>query len=732
MCGGPERSSNEESTETPSRAETTSDTKDMKHLTVETEDCFSSLLELAANDDIEGFKSSVERDASSIDEVGFWYSRQKGSKQIVLEHRTPLMVAATYGSVDVLELILSKTQADVNFSCGMDKTTALHCAASGGSAGAVDAVKLLLSAGANPNAVDANGHRPIDVITVPPKLHSMRFILEGLLSNGGAFESAGGTEHYLNGNGERSLRVSVMTSSSSSPTHSSSPGNGSPPSPSVLVYSPMASKFSDQPLSSATEKKEYPIDPSLPDIKNSIYATDEFRMYSFKVRPCSRAYSHDWTECPFVHPGENARRRDPRKFHYSCVPCPDFRKGACRRGDMCEYAHGVFECWLHPAQYRTRLCKDGTSCNRRVCFFAHLPEELRPLYVSTGSAVPSPRSSAASVMDMAAALSMLPGSPSSMSAMSPTQFNQQQPMSPSVNGISHSSGGWPQPNVPTLHLPGSNLQSSRLRSSLCARDIPPHDFDFLKDFDAQQHILNDLTCFSQSRNNSASLNRSGRPTTLTPSNLEELFSAELSSPRYASDQGAASFSPTHKLHQFQQQQQSMLSPINTSVFSPKNVEHPFMQAPFGVGSPGRMSPRSMDPLSPMNGRLSAVAAHRERQQQQQQHQQFRSLSSRDLGVNNPVVGSPVGSRTNWGSPSGKLDWSVSGEELGRLKRSSSFENGTNGEEPDLSWVQSLVKESPPEMTMRDKYAAAVADSSSGDPNTEMDSLMESLALADAY
>ncbi|CAN6485707.1 unnamed protein product [Victoria cruziana] len=43
-------------------------------------------------------------------------------------------------------------------------------------------------------------------------------------------------------------------------------------------------------------KKEYPIDPSLPDIKNSIYTTDEFRIFSFKVRPCSRAYSHDWTD----------------------------------------------------------------------------------------------------------------------------------------------------------------------------------------------------------------------------------------------------------------------------------------------------------------------------------------------------------------------------------------------------------------------------------------------------
>ncbi|OAY83363.1 Zinc finger CCCH domain-containing protein 33 [Ananas comosus] len=136
----------------------------------------------------------------------------------------------------------------------------------------------------------------------------------------------------------------------------------------------------------------------LPNIKNRIYSTDEFRMYAFKVKPCSRAYSHDWTECPFVHPSENAWCRDPRKFLYSCVPCPEFRKGSCRHGDACEYAHGVFESWLHPAQYRTRLCKDETGCARRVCFFAHKPDELRAVNpshasVSAGLALPSPRSS---------------------------------------------------------------------------------------------------------------------------------------------------------------------------------------------------------------------------------------------------------------------------------------------------------------------------------------------------
>ncbi|MED6130735.1 hypothetical protein PIB30_003311 [Stylosanthes scabra] len=110
-----------------------------------------------------------------------------------------------------------------------------------------------------------------------------------------------------------------------------------------------------------------------------LFSTDHFRMYDFKVRNCPRARSHDWTECPYAHPAEKARRRDPRKFQYSGTACPEFRKGHCRKGDSCEFAHGVFECWLHPQRYRTQLCKDGTGCRRRVCFFAHAPDQLRVL-----------------------------------------------------------------------------------------------------------------------------------------------------------------------------------------------------------------------------------------------------------------------------------------------------------------------------------------------------------------
>lgn len=127
------------------------------------------------------------------------------------------------------------------------------------------------------------------------------------------------------------------------------------------------------------------------EIPVDAFSCDDFRMFEFKVRKCVRARSHDWTECPFAHPGEKARRRDPRKCHYSGTSCPEFRKGACKRGDSCEYAHGVFECWLHPARYRTQPCKDGTRCRRRVCFFAHTPEQLRilPDAITSPDASPS-------------------------------------------------------------------------------------------------------------------------------------------------------------------------------------------------------------------------------------------------------------------------------------------------------------------------------------------------------
>eukprot|EP00887_Chlorella_sp_A99_P005027 scaffold4.g5027.t1 len=140
----------------------------------------------------------------------------------------------------------------------------------------------------------------------------------------------------------------------------------------------------------------------------ALFRSDSFRMSSMKARgpfsvqggagcagrcllpmlhvlPCSKRYVHDWTECPFAHPQEKARRRDPRLHSYTGIACPSMKKeGSCAFGDHCPYAHNVFEYWLHPtrraraaAVYRTQLCNDGSNCKRKICFFAHSLDELR-------------------------------------------------------------------------------------------------------------------------------------------------------------------------------------------------------------------------------------------------------------------------------------------------------------------------------------------------------------------
>lgn len=162
-----------------------------------------------------------------------------------------------------------------------------------------------------------------------------------------------------------------------------------------------------------------------PDSPVDAYSCDHFRMYEFKVRKCARGRSHDWTECPYAHPGEKARRRDPRKYHYSGTACPDFRKGSCKKGDACEFAHGVFECWLHPARYRTQPCKDGGGCKRRVCFFAHTPDQLRILPQQ------SPRSASAS--DSPSCAKTLPFLSSPESASPPPSPRTESPMSHSLS-----------------------------------------------------------------------------------------------------------------------------------------------------------------------------------------------------------------------------------------------------------------------------------------------------------
>ncbi|KAL2526990.1 Zinc finger CCCH domain-containing protein 54 [Abeliophyllum distichum] len=135
----------------------------------------------------------------------------------------------------------------------------------------------------------------------------------------------------------------------------------------------------NEPRSSVLQKTSLDLINEFHDLLDeALYESDQFRMYGFKIKPCLRSGCNSWISCPFLHRGERARRRDPRQFNYVGIPCPDHRYGICWRGDFCLFTHGVFEYWLHPAKYRTRRCNAGPLCTRRVCFFAHSQQELRP------------------------------------------------------------------------------------------------------------------------------------------------------------------------------------------------------------------------------------------------------------------------------------------------------------------------------------------------------------------
>ncbi|XP_023539064.1 zinc finger CCCH domain-containing protein 29-like [Cucurbita pepo subsp. pepo] len=613
----------------------------------------SILLELSASDDVDGFKREVEERDLDVDEPSCWYGRGIGSKKMGFEERTPLMIAAMYGSSKVVKYLIETGKVDINRACGSDMTTALHCASAGGSGSSLETIKLLLDGSADVDCVDANGRKPVDLIVSACRMvcYSGRKAMEMLL-RGDGMAGVGDLSLFLE---EDQQKISASLSAKE-----------------------------------GSDKKEYPVDISLPDINSGIYGTDDFRMYTFKVKPCSRAYSHDWTECPFVHPGENARRRDPKKYPYSCVPCPEFRKGACPKGDSCEYAHGVFESWLHPAQYRTRLCKDETGCTRKVCFFAHRPDELRPVYASTGSGMPSPRSLSSSAADMS---TMSPLALGSSSLSLPTASTP--PMSPLASVSSPKNGNLWQNKInltpPALQLPGS-----RLKATLSARDL---DLEMellgleknVSQMQHQQQLIDEISRLSAPSYWSADISRSAE---LKPSNLDDMFGS-LDSSLLSQLQGTSLKTPISAQVQSPTGLQMRQNMNQLRASYPANLSSSPVKKPssFGFDSSSAVA------AAVMNSRSAAFA---------KRSQSFidRAAVTRHPGVTGAANSASTMSShlSDWNSPDGKLDWGMHGNDLNKLKKSASFgiRNNSMGtptfaspvEEPDVSWVNSLVKDVP--------------------------------------
>ncbi|TYI64706.1 hypothetical protein E1A91_D09G106800v1 [Gossypium mustelinum] len=626
----------------------------------------SFLLELSASNDLIGFRNAIERERRDIDEQSLWYGRRMGSRKMGLEQRTPLLITSLFGSKDVVKYILKSGRVDVNRACGSNGATALHCVVAGGSLNSSEVIKTLLDASANINALDANGNRPVDLIAMAcnSAFNSRKKILESLLKGSGSDDEI-----------ERL------------PVH-------------LEACDSMPWVLKDE-----TEKKEYPIDVTLPDIKNEMYATDEFRMYNFKVTPCSKAYSHDWTECPFVHPGENARRRDPRKHQYSCVPCPEFRKGSCKQGDNCEYAHGIFESWLHPAQYRTRLCKDESNCNRKVCFFAHKPEELRPLYASTGSAVPSPRSYSATgpALDMGSMSPHALGSPSILMPLTSTP-----PMTPTSTASPMAGVMWPNQSniVPTLQLHRSRLKTARCAQNLdldteqlglesnCRRQKQQliDEIPGLSSPTRWNNPLSTTSVFSAFANRTGELNRFGA---IKPTNLEDIFGS-LNPTILPQLQGTSLDAPAHQLQSPTGVRMRQNNNEQLHANYPTNLPSPPVKASQSFGS---------DPSRPTTTAVlsSRPAAFANRSQSFIEHTSINNHSG--FSSSTSSASAMPCNFSDWGSPDGKLDWGIQGDNKQRKSSLVFRSNGSNfgtpvesmsptSDEPDVSWIQSLVKDTP--------------------------------------
>ncbi|MCO5581990.1 hypothetical protein L7F22_035879 [Adiantum nelumboides] len=616
-----------------------------------------NLLELAADDDLQCFKQAVEEQGARASACASWYCRQFSSNKMASVERSPIMIAALFGSMKVLQYLLDHLAAhggDVNSVCGVDKVTVLHCAMASGTRNMPDVVQLLLKYGANPTHVSPQLLRDTDaklmlqlcqhatIDRVKPV--SLKLSLESDVSVWKDILPDSVSETSF-----EDLEDSMMHLQDSVKDISSGGSTGQ------LLHSATLSPKSTG--SQTSENQDGPhdriFDVLVSDVKSGIYSTDEFRMYSFKVRPCSRAYSHDWTECPFAHPGENARRRDPRRFHYSCVPCPDFRKGACKHGDACEYAHGVFESWLHPAQYRTRLCKDGSSCTRKVCFFAHTKEEVRPLYTSTECGV--------------GIYSSPCGSPSSVkpSSLLPGGIN--------LGQFSHSSVGssWTQPGLPTLRLPEGMAHPNKLRATLSARDMSLADGSPMRDIvslSAQARINAAVAAASQS----SALNSPGRDRKLQSfgsnmvagANFEDVMYGEVS-PRSPLQVGMQTSPPPVLKFNDSGLRNAALEELIAAMASPRSPLN-------GRSLNGQCDEWGQMGMVSKLGASSCLSGNMGSSPSSQTEVGFLHRRSMESSVCLSPANREDKAWLDWGSPTGKLEWGVSGDDLSRFRKSYSF------------------------------------------------------------
>lgn len=248
----------------------------------------SPVLAAAASNDLSQIRWLIERENVPVDFMGDWYAEPRnGGKGLERQKRTPCMVAASHGALEVLLYVLQMGADPNKRSEDEERCTAMHCAAAGGAALSTEAIKTLLLFGADRNARDMYGRVPADCLP--------------------------GTASDMNANGS-----SDAGGSSSGGSASTGGNRGHTPS-SQAVNSQAA----------------------LQDPDEETLMSDEFRMYEFKIRRCSRTRAHDWTECPYTHPGEKLAGEIRGDSTTVVRRVPSSARGRVRRV-TCASTHTVF------------------------------------------------------------------------------------------------------------------------------------------------------------------------------------------------------------------------------------------------------------------------------------------------------------------------------------------------------------------------------------------------------
>jgi hypothetical protein len=197
---------------------------------------------------------------------------------------------------------------------------------------------------------------------------------------------------------------------------------------------------------------------------------------------------------------------------------------------------------------------------------------------------------------------------------------------------------------------------------------------------------------------------------------DELFNPELVSSPRSMVHDSPRMLQMEQLRRSSQMHSQLQNQINSQVFSPlvdqmalqmqqaaletqlqmqQSSPRVHTSTPFSLGSLGRMaslgvtdserqnnhklvslSPSivGLSPSMPLAAAQASVLAQHEKKSY--------SNSPRDLGSGYSLSG--------WGSPTGKPEWGVQRDDLSKFRKASSI--GIKSEEPDLSWVNRLVKD----------------------------------------